>query len=115
MNLLKQIKLGHFTIKIKALPKDIASSDEQEGSFHGSTRTIYIDENIIEKGGVDLVSVLLHELLHVSYYKNNLSKDSKEEDLANAFSNDLTELFSRTKLLDIINTNLRGKNYDNKS
>jgi|TARA_B100001964_G_scaffold92182_1_gene103476 hypothetical protein len=115
MKLPKTIKLGHFNIKIKPLPNELASSDEQEGSFHGSTRTIYIDENIIEKGGVDLVSVLLHELLHVSYYKNNLSKDSKEEDLANAFSNDLTELFSRTKLLDIINTNLRGKNYDNKS
>ena len=115
MKLPKTIKLGHFNIKIKPLPNELASSDEQEGSFHGSTRTIYIDENIIEKGGVDLVSVLLHELLHVSCYKNNLSKDSKEEDLANAFSNDLTELFSRTKLLDIINTNLRGKNYDNKS
>ena len=115
MKLPKTIKLGHFNIKIKPLPNELASSDEQEGSFHGSTRTIYIDENIIEKGGVDLVSVLLHELLHVSYYKNNLSKDSREEDLANAFSNDLTELFSRTKLLDIINTNLRGKNYDNKS
>ena len=110
MNLLKQIKLGHFTIKIKSLPRDIASSDEQEGSFHGSTRTIYIDENIIEKGGADLVSVLLHELLHVSYYKNNLSKTSVEEDLANAFSNDLTELLSRTKLLDSINENLKGNN-----
>ena len=110
MNLLKQIKLGHFTIKIKSLPGDIASSEEQEGSFHGSTRTIYIDENIIEKGGADLVSVLLHELLHVSYYKNNLSKTSVEEDLANAFSNDLTELLSRTKLLDFINENLKGNN-----
>ena len=110
MKLPKTIKLGHFNIKIKPLPNELASSDEQEGSFHGSTRTIYIDENIIEKGGVDLVSVLLHELLHVSYYKNNLSKDSKEEDLANAFSNDLTELLSRTRLLDFINTNLRGNN-----
>ena len=110
MKLPKTIRLGHFNILIKALSKDIASSDEQEGSFHGSTRTIYIDENIIEKGGTDLVSVLLHELLHVSYFKNNLSKDSKEEDLANAFSNDLTELLSRTKFLDVINTNLRGNN-----
>ena len=109
MQLPNTIRLGHFTIKIKSLPGDIASSEEQEGSFHGSTRTIYIDENIIEKGGADLVSVLLHELLHVSYFKNNLSKDSKEEDLANAFSNDITELLSRTQLLDFINKQLRGK------
>ena len=115
MKLPKKIKLGHFNILIKALSKDIASSDEQEGSFHGSTRTIYIDENIIEKGGTDLVSVLLHELLHASFYKNNLNKTSTEEDFVNSFSNDLTELLSRTKLLDIINTNLKGKNYENKS
>ena len=111
MQLPSTIKLGHFIIKIKSLPSELASSDEQEGSFHGSVRTIYIDENIIEKGGVDLVSVLLHELLHVSYFKNNLSKTSCEEDLVNSFSNDLTELLSRTKLLDFINKNLRGK-YD---
>ena len=109
MKLPTTIKLGHFNILIKALPNDIASSDEQEGSFHSGTRTIYIDENIIEKGGVELVNVLIHELLHASYFKNNLSKDSKEEDLANAFSNDITELLSRTQLLDFINKQLRGK------
>ena len=103
------IKLGHFDIQIKALPNDIASSDEQEGSFHSGTRTIYVDENIIDKGGVDLISVILHELFHASYYKNNLSKASTEEDLVNSFSNDLTELFSRTQLLDFINKQLRGK------
>ena len=110
MSLPKQMKLGHFDITIKALPGDIATSDEQEGSFHGGSRTIYIDENIIEKGGADLVSVFLHELLHASYYKNNLSKTSVEEDLVNAFSNDLTELLTRTRLLDFININLRGNN-----
>ena len=115
MKLPKTIRLGHFNIKIKPLPNELASSDEQEGSFYSNARTIYIDENIIEKGGADLVSVLLHELLHVSYYKNNLNKTSTEEDFVNSFSNDLTELLSRTKLLDIININLRGKNYDNKS
>ena len=115
MKLPKIIKLGHFNIKLKPLPNELASSDESEGSFYSSVRTIYIDENIIEKGGVDLVSVLFHELLHASYYKNNLNKNSTEEDLVNSFSNDLTELISRTKLLDIININLRGKNYDNKS
>ena len=43
-------------------------------------------------------------------HKNNLSKTSLEEDLVNAFSNDLTELFSRTELLNFIIKQLRGKN-----
>ena len=104
------IKLGHFNIQIKAIEPELASHNEEEGSFHSGSRTIYIDQNIIDRGGVDLVNVIIHELLHVSYYKNNLSKASSEEDLVNAFSNDLTELLSRTKLLDLIKKQLRGKN-----
>ena len=109
MNLPKTIKLGHFNIKIKPLDPELASHSEEEGSFHSNTRTIYIDQNIIDKEGVDLVNVIIHELLHASYYKNNLSKTSTEEDLVNSFSNDLTELLSRTQLLDFINKQLRGK------
>ena len=109
MNLPKTIKLGHFNFKIKPIDSELASHNEEEGSFHSGTRTIYIDQNIIDKGGADLVNVVIHELLHASYYKNNLSKTSTEEDLVNAFSNDLTELISRTKLLDFINKQLRGK------
>ncbi len=110
MNLPKIIKLGHFNIKIKPVETELSSHNEEEGSFHSGTRTIYIDQNIIDKGDVDLVCVLIHELLHVSYFKNNLSKSSTEEDIVNAFSNDLTELFSRTELLNFINKQLRGKN-----
>ena len=110
MNLPKIIKLGHFNIHIKPIDSELASHNEEEGSFHSGTRTIYLDQNIIDRGGVDLVNVLVHELLHVSYYKNNLSKASTEEDLVNAFSNDFTELLSRTELLNFINQQLRGKN-----
>jgi len=109
MNLPTIIKLGHFNIQIKPVDSELASHNEEEGSFHSGTRTIYIDQNIIDRGGVDLVNVLIHELLHVSYYKNNLSKNSCEEDLVNAFSNDITELLSRTKLLDFVCKKLRGK------
>ena len=114
MNLPTIIKLGHFNIQIKAIEPELASHNEEEGSFHSGSRTIYIDQNIIDRGGVDLVNVIIHELLHVSYYKNNLSKASTEEDLVNAFSNDFTELLSRTELLNFINADLYSlfKNFE---
>jgi hypothetical protein len=109
MQLPKSIRLGHFEIFIKELDPDIAAASNEEGSFHSTTRTIWIDKSIIEKGGADLVCVLIHELMHVSYLKNNFNQTSSEEDLVNGFSNDLTELLSRDELLNIINKILRGK------
>lgn len=102
MRLPKSIKLGHFTFQIKELDPDIADDNFEEGSFHATNRTIYIHKNIIQKGGHDLMNVLIHELLHASYYKNNFNTASTEEDLVNGFSNDITELLTRTKLYEII-------------
>ena len=110
MQLPKSIKFGHFDIKIKELEPELAASNNEEGSFHCNTRTIYIDKDIVDKGGADLICCLIHELFHASYYKNNLNHHSSEEDLVNSFSNDITELLSRTELLKIINNELRGKN-----
>ena len=109
MKLPSSIKLGHFTINIKPIDADVAAGISEEGSFQATTRTIYIDNSIIERGGADLANVLLHELLHVSYYKNNFNNNSSEEDLVNGFSNDITELLTRTDLLTIINKILKGK------
>lgn len=110
MQLPSTIKFGHFNINIKPLDTEIASSSNEEGSFHSNIRTIYLDKSLIEKGGVDLVSVLIHELLHCSFFKNNFSPQSTEEDLVNGFSNDLTELLSRTWLFDFIKQNIKDKN-----
>ena len=109
MKLPSSIKLGHFTINIKPIDADVAAGISEEGSFQATTRTIYIDNSIIERGGADLANVILHELLHVSYYKNNFNSNSTEEDLVNGFSNDITELLTRTDLLTIINKILKGK------
>ena len=109
MKLPSSIKLGHFTIYIKPIDADVAAGSYEEGSFQPTTRTIYIDNSIIQKGGADLANVLLHELLHVSYYKNNFNNNSTEEDLVNGFSNDITELLTRTDLLSLITKILRGK------
>ena len=110
MQLPKSIKLGHFNILIKELEPEIAAANNEEGSFHATSRTIYIDKSIIDKGGPELICVLIHELFHASYYKNNLGLQSSEEDLVNSFSNDITELLTRTELLKIITKELRGIN-----
>ena len=106
----KSIKLGHFNIIIKLIDSDIAAVGNEEGSFHSGIKTIFIDKAIAEKGGVDFTCVLIHELLHCSYFKNNLNQNSSEEDIVNSMSNDLTELLSRTELLNLINKNIKGKN-----
>ena len=50
----------------------------------------------------DLINVLIHELLHVIYYQYNLSNSSSEEDVVNSMANGLTELLTRTALLETI-------------
>ena len=80
----KKIKVGPFDIEIKILPTNIATEVcGEEGSFHARQRTIYLAEDIVEKGGPDLVCVLIHELMHAIYYQYNLSSSSSEEDLVN--------------------------------
>ena len=114
MHLPKSINLGHFEIFIKELDPEIAAASSEEGSFLPTSRTIWIDKSLIEKGGADLVCVLIHELMHVSFLKNNFNQTSTEEDLVNGFSNDMTELLSRTELLNIITKILRGTNGKNR-
>ena len=48
MKLPSSIKLGHFTINIKPIDADVAAGISEEGSFQATTRTIYIDNSIIE-------------------------------------------------------------------
>ena len=74
----------------------------KEGSFQSRQRIIYIAEDIVERGGEDLINVLIHELLHVIYYQYNLSNSSSEEDVVNSMANGLTELLTRTALLETI-------------
>ena len=104
----KTIKVGHFTIEIKVLPTNISSDVcNEEGSFHSRIRTIYLAEDIVERGKEDLVNLLLHELMHAIYWNYGLNDKSTEEDIINAMSNGITELLSRTALRKIINKHLK--------
>lgn len=98
----KTIDVGPFKIEIKVLPTAIASEVNEEGSFQTRQRIIYLAEDIVERGGEDLINVLIHELLHVIYYQYNLSNTSTEEDVVNSMANGLTELLTRTALIEII-------------
>ena len=98
----KTIDVGPFKIEIQVLPSAIADEGNEEGSFQSRQRIIYIAEDIVERGGEDLINVLIHELLHVIYYQYNLSNSSSEEDVVNSMANGLTELLTRTALLETI-------------
>lgn len=107
MKLPTQIKLGHETIKIEVVPTHLSYElCKEEGSFHSNLRTIFISEDMVNRGGASLVNVLIHELMHVIYWLDNLSKDSTEEDIVNSMSNGLTELLLRTELQTFINKEL---------
>ena len=98
----KTIDVGPFKIEIQILPSAISYEGNEEGSFQSRQRIIYIAEDIVERGGEDLINVLIHELLHVIYYQYNLSNSSSEEDVVNSMANGLTELLTRTALLETI-------------
>jgi hypothetical protein len=103
MKLPTQIDIGHETIKIEVVPTHLSYElCREEGSFHSTLRTIFINEDIVNRGGATLVNVLIHELMHVIHWLDNLSKDSTEEDIVNSMSNGMTELLLRTDLLTFI-------------
>lgn len=104
MKLPKSFKIGYETIEIEILPTHLAYEIcKEEGSFHANLRKIFISEDIVKRGGPTLINILIHELLHVCYWYNNLSNNSTEEDIVNAMSNYMTELLFQSNLLTIIN------------
>lgn len=104
MKLPKSIIVNHEEIKIEIVPSHLSYElCREEGSFHSSLRTIFLNEDIVLRGGAPLVNVLIHEIMHVAYWLYNLNKDSTEEDIVNCMSNVITEVFTRTPLLTTIN------------
>ena len=104
----KQIKLGHFLITIKLLDSEIIYNlGEQQGSFESREQIIYLDKDIIAGNPDQAINLIIHELMHAIYNQYNLNKESTEEDVVNAMSNGITELLTRTDLLNWINNKLK--------
>tara|TARA_R100001086_G_scaffold224730_1_gene142774 strand:+ start:607 stop:936 length:330 start_codon:yes stop_codon:yes gene_type:complete len=90
-----KIDFSYFTLTIKYLEPLIAEEiGEQQGSFHTKALVIYVDQEIIDEGGVRAVSLVIHEIFHAIYYDKNLD-GANEERTVNSYANGLTELFSR--------------------
>jgi hypothetical protein len=70
---------------------------------------IYLDKEMIDRGGADAVNVVLHECMHVAYYQYQL-KDKEEETVVNSFGNFMTELLCRSELKDWLRENMKGAN-----
>ena len=52
------------------------------------------------------INLIIHELMHAIYYQYNLSNQSSE-DIVNAMANGMTELLTRTDLLQFIKHKLK--------
>ena len=73
--------------------------------------TIYLDKEIIERGGLDAVNLVIHEMCHAIEYLAQLTNLSvtdpnrAEEGRVTAYSNYLTEMISKSELRDWIRDN----------
>ena len=104
----KQIKLGHFVIDIQLIDGTVSLNiAEQQGSFIARDQVIYLDKEIMIGQPDRAINLIIHELMHAIYYQYNLSEKSCEEDVVNAMSNGMTELLTRTDLLQFIKHKLK--------
>ena len=110
MNLPKLFDVGPFQIKIVLVDGDLSQDiAEQYGSNVQRSQTIYLDKSIIDKGGVDAVNLVIHELMHAIYYQYSLTGKTDEELIVSAFANGMTEIFKRTQLLKWVKETMRKK------
>jgi len=99
ISLPKKVNAGPFEVELILLPHEVAyESSDYQGSFVSKPPLkIYLDEDIINRGGKDAINVVIHEMLHVGYYQYHL-KDKEEETLVNSMANFLTEILGRSEL-----------------
>ncbi len=99
VSLPKKVNAGPFEVELILLPHEVAyESSDYQGSFVSKPPLkIYLDEDIINRGGKDAINVVIHEMLHVGYYQYHL-KDKEEETLVNSMANFLTEILTRSEL-----------------
>jgi hypothetical protein len=106
----KHVTIGPFSVELICAPHDIMYEvSEAQGTFViKPPYKIYLDKEMIERGGADAVNVVLHECMHVAYYQYHL-KDKDEETVVNSFGNFMTELICRSELKDWLRENMSRK------
>jgi len=106
----KHVTIGPFSVELICAPHYIMYEvSEAQGTFViKPPYKIYLDKEMIERGGADAVNVVLHECMHVAYYQYQL-KDKDEETVVNSFGNFMTELLCRSELKDWLRENMSRK------
>src|SRR5210317_1268464 len=95
----KYVTIGAYKVELVKIAHEIAyESSDYQGSFVSNPPLkIFLDEDIINSGGMDAVNLVLHELCHVGFYQYGM-KDKDEEHIVNSYGNFLTEVLIRSEI-----------------
>lgn len=109
----KYVYLSYLKIDLVLLDSEVSYQvADQQGAFvEKPPITIYLDKDMIERGGLDAVNLVIHEICHGIEYLAQLTNlsvtdpNKAEEGRVNAYSNYMTELLSKSELRDWIRDN----------
>ena len=109
----KFVYLSYLKIDLTLLDSEVSYQvAEQQGSFvEKPPVTIYLDKEMVERGGLDAVNLVIHEMCHAIEHLTQLTNlsvadpNKAEEGRVTAYSNYMTELISKSELRDWIRDN----------
>ncbi len=109
----KYVHLSYLKINLILLDSEVSYQvADQQGSFiEKPPITIYLDKDMIERGGSDAVNLVVHEMCHAIEYLAQLTNlsvtdpNKAEEGRVNAYSNYMTEIISKSELRDWLRDN----------
>jgi hypothetical protein len=107
------VHLSYLKINLVLLDSEVSYQvADQQGAFvEKPPITIYLDKDMIERGGSDAVNLVVHEMCHAIEYLSQLinlsvtDPNKAEEGRVNAYSNYMTELISKSELRDWLRDN----------
>tara|TARA_B100001094_G_scaffold196362_1_gene190289 strand:+ start:3539 stop:3898 length:360 start_codon:yes stop_codon:yes gene_type:complete len=103
MHLPKTVRIGAFLVELILVDHEVMYElVSAEGTFICKPPyKIYLDKEMVQRGGPDAVNVVIHELLHVGYHQYHL-KEKEEETIVNSFGNFMTEVLCHSEIKDWI-------------
>ena len=109
----KYVHLSYLKINLILLDSEVSYQvADQQGSFiEKPPITIYLDKDMIERGGSDAVNLVVHEMCHAIEYLAQLTNlsvtdpNKAEEGRVNAYSNYMTEVICKSELRDWLRDN----------
>ena len=76
----KHVTVGAFKVELVKIPHSVAyDSSDYQGSFVSQPPAkIFLDEDIVDGGGMDAVNLVLHELCHLGFYQYSMKEKDEE-------------------------------------